>query len=49
MPIGSYFGGRGKAVMARMKKKHGEKGGERSFHAAANKQKKNPFQALRGK
>lgn len=49
MPIGSYFGGHGRKVMAKMKKKHGEKGGERVFHATANKQKQNPFKALRHK
>lgn len=36
-PISSYFGGHGKEVMRKMKKKHGSKKGESMFYATAKK------------
>lgn len=42
MPIAKYFGGHGSEVMADMKKKNGEKGGEREFYATANAKGQKP-------
>jgi hypothetical protein len=36
MPISEYYKGSGKKVMKSMKKRYGEKGGERVFYATAN-------------
>ena len=48
MPISAYFGGHGREVMAEMKKKHGDKAGEREFYATANaKNQKRRAAALR--
>jgi hypothetical protein len=37
MPIKEYYKGEGEKVMSSMKKRYGEKGGERVFYATANK------------
>ncbi len=42
MPISEYYGGKGKKVMASMKKQYGEKKGKQVFYATANKKGKNP-------
>jgi len=39
MPIKSYYGGTGEAVMKKMKKQYGDKKGERVFYATENKKK----------
>lgn len=39
MPISEYYKGKGRSVMASMKKKYGAKAGERVFYATANKMK----------
>ena len=41
-PIAAYFGGNGMRVMKDMKRKHGEKAGERMFYATAAKKKQKP-------
>jgi len=40
-PITNYFGGEGKAVMDKMKKRYGKKG-KKVFYATANKRGQNP-------
>lgn len=42
MPVSEYFGGHGKEVMADMKKKQGDKAGEREFYATANARGQKP-------
>lgn len=42
MPISEYYSGKGKKVMASMKKRYGSKKGKRVFYATANKRKHNP-------
>ena len=37
MPVSEYYKGSGEKVMRSMKKRYGEEGGERVFHATANK------------
>ncbi len=37
MPVSAYYRGSGSEVMAEMKKRYGDKGGERVFYATANK------------
>jgi hypothetical protein len=37
MPIGAYYKGEGKKVMASMKDRYGDKKGESVFYATANK------------
>ena len=37
MPLSKYFKGSGEKVMKSMKKRYGEKKGERVFYATANK------------
>lgn len=37
MPIREYYKGEGESVMRSMKRRYGEKGGERVFYATANK------------
>ncbi len=39
MPLDKYFGGHGKSVMSKMKKKYGEEKGEDVFYATKNKMK----------
>jgi hypothetical protein len=39
MPVSKYFKGSGQKVMKSMKKRYGEKSGERVFYATANKMK----------
>jgi hypothetical protein len=37
MPVKEYYKGEGETVMRSMKKRYGEKAGERVFYATANK------------
>ena len=37
MPVSEYYKGEGSKVMSDMKRRYGEKGGERVFYATANK------------
>jgi hypothetical protein len=37
MPVSEYYKGEGDSVMADMKKRYGDKAGERVFYATANK------------
>lgn len=39
MPLDKYFGGKGKKVMAEMKREYGEEKGKSVFYATANKRK----------
>lgn len=43
MPISEYYKGKGKKVMASMKKRYGPEAGKRVFYATANKQKMKPI------
>ena len=40
MPIEKYYGGRGREVMARMRREYGPVKGKEVFYATANKRKK---------
>ena len=42
MPIGEYFGGKGRKVMGKMKEQYGERKGEQVFHATAEKRGMKP-------
>jgi len=46
MPISEYFKGSGEKVMADMKKRYGEKEGERRFYATANARNAKPGQKM---
>jgi len=46
MPIGKYFKGNGKKVMANMVKEYGDKEGEKVFYATANKKNQVPMKML---
>ena len=40
MPISKHFGGKGRSVMMKMKRRYGKKKGERVFYATLNKNKR---------
>lgn len=46
MPLSEYYGGKGKSIMARMRKRYGLKKGRQVFYAAANKRKMKPKRAV---
>lgn len=49
MPLSKYFGGHGSEVMKKMKKKYGEKKGERVFYATSNKNDTGPSDKVKRK
>lgn len=46
MPISEYYKGKGKSVMADMKDRYGDKGGERVFYATANARDMKPKEKM---
>lgn len=40
MPVKNYYGGKGRSVMSKMKKRYGKKRGQRVFYATANTMRK---------
>jgi len=49
MPLSKHYKGKGREVMAKMKKQYGGEKGKRVFYATENKRKNNPYRALRQK
>lgn len=47
MPIGEYFEGSGKKVLANMQKEYGAKKGKSVFYATANKRNAKPGQKVK--